>query len=143
MGWTFRDGRPSSIARPGRIVAVYGAWHIRLSRPAARRRFAVEVTYEIGILGVFVLILGALVVGVIAQSIGDVRTGYDWFVVGLAAFVGGFVASEWIVAWQAFGPVWEGLAIVPAIVGGLVIAVLADAIVRYLNQGSYTRHVTA
>ena len=29
------------------------------------------------------------------------------------------MASELIVAWRTFGPVWEGLAIVPAIVGGL------------------------
>ncbi|HEY7736515.1 MAG TPA: hypothetical protein VH813_06950 [Candidatus Limnocylindrales bacterium] len=100
-----------------------------------------EITYEVGVLAVGALVLGALVVGLLAQSIGDVRTGYDWIVTGIAAFVGGFVASEYIVAWRTFGPVWDGLAIVPALIGGVVVAIVVDAIVRYLNQGSYTRHV--
>lgn len=102
-----------------------------------------EITYEVGLLGIGALVVGALVIGVVAQAIGEVETGYDWLLTGVAAFVGGFVASEWIVAWQAFGPVWDGLAIGPAIIGGLVLGVIVDAIVRYLNRGSYTRHVPA
>ena len=39
----------------------------------------------------------------------------------VAAAIGALVASEFIVAWQALGPVVDGLALVPALAGGLVV----------------------
>lgn len=97
-----------------------------------------EITYSLGIWGGLVLVVGALVIGVALQFIGEVRTGYEWAIASVGAFIGAFVASEWIVAWQAFGPVYDGLALVPALAGGLVVGAIVDAIVRYMTQGSYT-----
>lgn len=101
-----------------------------------------EITYSLGIWGGLVLVLGALVIGVALQFIGEVRTGFEWAIAGIGAFVGGLVASEWIVAWQAFGPVYDGIALVPAVAGGLVLGIAVDAIVRYSTEGSYTHRVT-
>ena len=84
------------------------------------------------------LIVGALVIGVVAQWIGTVETGFEWLVVGVAAFLGGLVASEFLTALRAFEPVWGGLALVPALVGGLAIGALADAATRVTTGGSYT-----
>ena len=95
---------------------------------------------SIGLLGVIVLAVGALTIAVATQLIGDVEFGYEWAIVALAAFAGGFVASEWIVGWRAFEPVFDGLALLPALAGGLVTGVVVDAVTRYLTNGSYLGH---
>jgi hypothetical protein len=47
------------------------------------------------------------------------------------------VASEFIVAWQAYGPMFDGLAIVPALVGGLFLGVVAEVATRLVTGGRY------
>lgn len=54
---------------------------------------------------------------------------------GTGAFIGGSVASEWIVAFRTVDPVRTS-AIIPAIGGAL----LVDAIVRYTTRGSCIHH---
>ena len=92
----------------------------------------------LGLAGWLVLIPGALFFGVVAQLVGETRTRYEWLVDGVAAFVGGLVASEFIVAWQASGPVFDGLAIVPALMGGLAIGLVVAVATRLLTGGRYT-----
>ena len=70
-----------------------------------------ELSIALGLAGWLVLIVGAAVFGIVAQLVGDARNNYEWVVDGVAAGVGALVASEFIVAWQATGPVFEGLAI--------------------------------
>jgi hypothetical protein len=36
--------------------------------------------------------------------------------------------------------VWDGLALLPAVIGGLVIGVLVEIVTRYLTGGRYTTH---
>jgi hypothetical protein len=96
-----------------------------------------EFTIDMTAWGALLLAVGAIVVGLVGQAIGDVRLGFHWVVVAIVAFLGGIVASEFIVDWQAFAPVWEGLAIVPALIGGLIGGFVADAITRYALGGSY------
>ena len=95
-----------------------------------------EFTIEMGIGGAILLVVGALVIGGIAQFIGDVRLGYEWVLTAIAAFVGALVASEWITAWREFDPVWDGVALVPALIGGLVVGAIVDVVVRYSSGGS-------
>lgn len=102
-----------------------------------------EFTFDIGLWGLLALAAGAVLIGLIAQAIGEVRTGYEWLATAVGAFIGGLVASELVVAWKTFEPVWEGLAIVPAIVGALVVGIIVDAVVRYTTHGSYTHHGVA
>jgi uncharacterized membrane protein YeaQ/YmgE (transglycosylase-associated protein family) len=98
--------------------------------------FSIAMGYGGGAL----LIVGALAIGVVAQFIGDARTGYEWIVVAIAAGIGALVASEFIVDWRAFEPVWDGLALVPALIGGLVVGVVVDIATRFMTGGSYVGH---
>lgn len=83
------------------------------------------------------LVAGALVVGVAAHFIGEVRVGYEWAVTGIAALIGGYLGSEAFGDLSTFGPSFDGLYIVPAIVGGLVLGAVIDAVLRYTTEGSY------
>lgn len=97
-----------------------------------------EFTIDIALLGWVVAIAAALIFGALVQFIGDVRLGYEWLVAGVAFFVGAIVASEFITAWRTFEPVWEGLALVPALAGGLVIGIAVDVVTRLASGGHYT-----
>ena len=99
-----------------------------------------EIQIVLGIVGGLLLIGGALVVGVVLQAIGEPGTGWDWLVVAIAAAIGGLVASEFVVAFQEAGPVWDGLALVPALLGGLVVGIVVDAITRFSLGGRYLHH---
>jgi len=97
-----------------------------------------EFAIALGLGGWAALIVGALVFGVAAQFVGETRTGYEWLVDAVAAGIGALVASEFIVAWQGFAPVFDGLAIMPALIGGLVVGIVAEVATRYLTGGTYT-----
>ena len=47
---------------------------------------------------------------------------------GVAAAIGGLIASEFILAWQASGPVFDGLALVPALIGGLLVGIVVEVV---------------
>ena len=99
-----------------------------------------EFTIVMGLAAWIVVIAAALLFGVVAQFVGETRTGYEWFVDSLAFGIGAIVASEFVIGWQAFQPVFDGLAIVPAAVGGLVLGVVVELGTRYLTGGSYATH---
>lgn len=96
-----------------------------------------EFAISLGFGGWLVLVAGALVFGGIAQFIGQARTGYEWIANAIAAGIGAVIASEFIVGWQAFEPVWDGLALVPALVGGLVVGSVVEVTTRFLTGGTY------
>jgi uncharacterized membrane protein YeaQ/YmgE (transglycosylase-associated protein family) len=85
----------------------------------------------------FLLILGALIFGAIAQLIGRVVVGYEWVFTALAAFVGGWIGSEALGALSTWGPEFEGLYILPAIIGGIALGGFVDFFVRRATGGSY------
>jgi hypothetical protein len=105
-----------------------------------RREVGMDLTTDIGMLAFWTLVIGAIALGIVLQFIGDVRFGYEWIATAVAAFAGGFVASEWIVAFSTVEPIWDGMALIPAIGGALVVGVIVDAIIRYTTHGSYTHH---
>jgi uncharacterized membrane protein YeaQ/YmgE (transglycosylase-associated protein family) len=103
----------------------------------------VDLNISLGLGGWSVVIIGALVIGVVAQFIGETRTGFEWLVVAIGAAIGAVVASEFIVDMRTFEPVWDGLALVPALVGGLIVGVVVDAVTRYSTGGRYFGHPMA
>ena len=96
-----------------------------------------ELALTLGVWGLIAVIVGALVFGVLAQSIGETRTGYEWLIDSIAAGTGAIVASEFIVAWQSWGPMFDGLAIVPALIGGLVVGGVVEVATRLMTGGRY------
>lgn len=99
-----------------------------------------ELAINLGIGGAVLLVLASLVFGVIAQFIGETRTGFEWLVDAIAFGIGALVASELVVAWRTTGPVWDELALVPALLGGIVLGVVVEVVTRSVTGGSYTGH---
>lgn len=97
-----------------------------------------ELAITLGIGGWLVLFAGALLFGVVAQFVGETRTGYEWLVDGVAAALGAVIASEFILSLRTFEPVWDGLAIVPALIGGLALGLVVELATRYMTGGRYT-----
>ena len=93
-----------------------------------------ELTFELGYLGLVVLALGSIAIGVAFYVFGDPHFNYEWLVTAIAAFVGGFVASEFVTAFQGYEPVWDGLALVPALIGGVIVGGVAAGVTRYLTR---------
>jgi uncharacterized membrane protein YeaQ/YmgE (transglycosylase-associated protein family) len=102
-----------------------------------------ELAISLGIGGWLVVVAGALLFGVLAQFIGETRTGYEWLVDGIAAALGALIASEFIISARTWEPVWDGLALVPALIGGIAVGVVIELATRYLTGGRYTTHPMA
>ncbi len=98
--------------------------------------------FEVGMtwLGVVLLAIGAIVLGIVGQWLGTVQTRYEWLPDAIAAFLGGFIASESLGSLSTWGPEWEGVFIVPALIGAVVLTVIVDVVVRWGTGGSFTGH---
>lgn len=96
------------------------------------------ISLEVG--GAVLLIVAAIVFGALAQFIGETRTGFEWLVDAIAFGIGALVASEFVTSWRTFEPVWNGLALVPALIGGLVVGIVIELVTRYTTGGTYTHH---
>lgn len=97
-----------------------------------------ELAISLGLGGWILLIAAALVFGFVAQFVGETRTGYEWLVDSIAAGIGALVASEFVIGWRTFEPTWDGLALVPALIGGLVVGLIVELATRYLTGGTYS-----
>ena len=102
-----------------------------------------ELAISLGFGGWLVIVAGALLFGVIAQFIGEARTGYEWLIDAIAAFAGAVIASEFVIALRAYEPVFDGLALVPALLGGLALGVVVELATRYMTGGNYTTRPVA
>ncbi len=86
------------------------------------------------VLGWALLIGGAVVVGVAIRLVRDVPDApYRWILTSLGAFVGALMASEWL--FPTTEPIWAGVALWPALIGGLVVAILVDVATVLMLEG--------
>ena len=97
-----------------------------------------EFTFALGYLGAAVLILGSIAVGILFYLIGDPQFSYEWVATAVGAFIGGFVASEFVIAFQGWEPVYEGVALIPALVGGLIVGGLVAGATQFLTREPLT-----
>ena len=102
-----------------------------------------ELALSLGVGGWILVIIAALVFGVVAQFVGTSKSDYEWIADAVAFGVGAVVASEFIVAWTTFEPVLDGLAIVPALLGGLVVGTVVAIAARFMTGGTYAGRPTA
>jgi uncharacterized membrane protein YeaQ/YmgE (transglycosylase-associated protein family) len=84
----------------------------------------------VGIWGAIIMIAFALVLGVVAQMYGTKHSTFEWLITGIAALAGAIVASEYLGTFSGFGPQYDGVALVPALLGAVVVGVIADLFTR-------------
>lgn len=87
--------------------------------------------------GVLIVVFGALVIGTLIQLIGKTATGSEWVPTSLAVLVGAWLGSESFGVLSTWGPLIEGVYLLPALIGGMVLGGAVDAVTRYASGGSY------
>ena len=95
--------------------------------------------WNVGINGweALLLIAGAAVIAAVLQNVGRPGSGYEWIFTFIAALAGGWLGSEAFAQLSTWGPAFEGLYLVPALIGAVILGVVVDAAVRYIGSGSY------
>jgi len=93
-----------------------------------------EFTFALGFLGAAVLILGSIAIGIAFYVFGDPQFNLEWVVTAIGAFIGGFVTSELVIGLRDYQPVYDGLALVPAVIGGVIVGGIVAAITRFLTR---------
>lgn len=91
-----------------------------------------DFNFDIGLWGAGVLIVGALAFGIAVYLFGSPGHTYEWLATSAAALVGGFVASEFFVDLRAWAPLLDGLALIPALVGGLAVGSIVVVAARLM-----------
>ncbi len=91
-----------------------------------------EFSFTIGMWAVIALIVGSVVLGVVIQLFGNPGFGYEWLITAIGAVIGGFVASEFIVGFRTWEPLFDDMAIVPALLGAIVVGGVVAIAVRLL-----------
>ena len=84
-----------------------------------------------GGLALMLVIVAGIVLGVVVQMIGVTRSGYDGLITGIAVVGGAIVAGQWLGGVSTWGPQFDGLYLLPALIGGIVLGVIADFAVRF------------
>jgi len=89
-----------------------------------------------GALAITVIVGAGLLIGFGVQYLPHPRTQLDWLFVaiatGLGAYLGSEVLTKNVFGLMVGGPEIDGLLIIPAVITGLVLGLLADAFVRYI-----------
>jgi hypothetical protein len=98
-----------------------------------------NVPFDLGIVGLGLLILISLAFGVLSQTVGRPGTRADWLAVGLAWFVGGLVASE-LGGAAAGDRVVDGLALDAVLVGGGLLGIPVALILRLYGDRRSRQH---
>jgi uncharacterized membrane protein YeaQ/YmgE (transglycosylase-associated protein family) len=98
---------------------------------------------DMGIGAFVVVIVAALVLGFLAQMFLKPKTPYEWLITGVGAGVGGWLASEitwtqWFTGLTNLGPQWDGMLIIPAVIGGLVLGALFEGVARLVEGPATT-----
>jgi hypothetical protein len=94
-----------------------------------------DLTFDITLPGGIALVIGAVSFALLLSLVGADPVPYGAtgvVVTAVATFLGAFIASEYL-GIDTYEPVAEGIAVMPAIVGGLVAGGLVEAIERYVH----------
>jgi uncharacterized membrane protein YeaQ/YmgE (transglycosylase-associated protein family) len=111
---------------------------------SARNRYEVDAMFELfgwnvgmSFAAALILVVGALIIGVIAEYIGRVQIRYEWIFAALGALLGGWLGSEALGTLSNWGPVFDGMYLLPAVIGGVILGGVVDIAVRFSTGGSY------
>ena len=87
--------------------------------------------------GALIVIVGALIIAAFVQMIGRTTIGYEWVITAFATIIGAWLGSESFGTLSTWGPLVEGVYLLPALVGGVVLGLAVDALARYGSGGTY------
>lgn len=98
---------------------------------------------DMGIGAFAAIIVAALILGLLVQVYLKPKTPYEWLIAGVGAAVGGWLASEitwtqWFTGLTDLGPQFDGLLIVPAVIGGLVLGAIVEIVARMVEAPAPT-----
>ena len=71
---------------------------------------------------IILVICGAILAAAIDFGEGKTRVPFGWLITGAGAAVGAFVASEFLGPAGAWGPAFDGMFVVPALIGAALVA---------------------
>ena len=96
------------------------------------------MTLDMTLIAFGAVILAALVLGVIVQLYFAPKTAYEWLITAVGAGLGAWFVSEltWSVTNMNVGPTWEGLLVVPAAIGGLVLGAVFELVARTVETSA-------
>jgi hypothetical protein len=95
--------------------------------------------YDLGLVGLGLLLVLSLGFGVLAQIAGRAETPWLWLLGGAGWFVGGLYVSEVLFATATVDeiqPIIDGLAFDESLLGGLIGGVLATVVARFVTGSS-------
>ena len=97
--------------------------------------------FDMGIGAFSVVIVAALIFGVLVQMYLKPKSAYEWLITAAGAGIGAWLASE--IVWTNLfsgltdlGPQWDGLLIIPAVIGGLVIGAVFELVARTVEPAA-------
>ena len=95
--------------------------------------------FDLGFQGLAILFALAVGVGLVAQFLGRPGTVWAGLIAGVAAFLGGPFVSEVMFAGateEEIQPVIDGLAFDEALLGSILVGLVAMLVTRYLAHGA-------
>ena len=96
-----------------------------------------QFAIEMGPGAIVLVLLAAVLFGLVAQLVDNGQTMFGWMVDSFAFAIGAIVASEMITALRTVEPVWDGLAMLPAVFGGFVVGVVVELAYRLISGGAH------
>lgn len=79
---------------------------------------------------IILLICGAILAAAIDLGEGKSHVPFGWLITGFGAAVGAYVASEFLGPAGAWGPAFDGMFVVPALIGAAIVAGIIAVITR-------------
>lgn len=85
-----------------------------------------------GLLAFISLVVIGLVLGLAVQFLGKSTIRGEWLIIAIAVTFGGYFASESFPGSTVFegiknwGPTYDGMVVIPAIIGAVILALVAD-----------------
>ena len=95
-----------------------------------------DLGFDVTLPGLVLLVLGAVLFAAIMSIVGEDPAPYGTSRsarTGVATFLGAFIASEYI-SLEATEPVWEGVALLPALLGGVLAGGAAEFVARTIHS---------
>lgn len=96
-----------------------------------------DFALDMSMWAVILIIVASVAYGVGLQLVGRASSGYEWLLTSVAAGIGAVVASEFIVGFRDWAPVFDGLALAPALIGGLLVGGVVAAAARFVAGGHH------